>query len=343
MRQFFLLIIVLAVCACKQKQKDTIPKIIFDTDIGGDIDDLGALYALHVYADQGLCNIVAVMSSWSMKYHVNGIDAVNTYFGRPDIPIGVYEDKFFEEDDYTWFVGEKFSNDINAVTAPKATILYRELLSKSTDTSITIVVTGRLNNIAKLLKSKPDTYSHLHGSDLIQKKVKAMYVMGGFYDGQSQVESNFKWGGKGVTKYVVDNFSRPMIFNGGEIGEAKQGYSTGDRINQLSDDHILKSGYQYFFQNPPKWTKMKPSDTIKEWSIWDIITVQVAVTGIEDYFDIVEKGHNSVDSLGYNSWKNTPDKDHSYLKQKMDPKLYADSVIETLFMQEANARKKKNQ
>ncbi len=255
------------------------PHIILDTDIGGDIDDLGALYALHVYADRGQCTIAAVMSSWAMRYHVNGIDAVNTYFGRPDIPVGAYADTVHQEEEYTWYLGEQYESDLTYDTAPQAIDLYRELLVASPDTSLTVVVTGRLNNIERLLRSAPDRHSPLTGVALVAQKVKAFYIMGGRYDAPTDKEANFHHGGPGVTQYVLANCPRPMIFNGGEVGGAAFGYLTGEKINNLPDENILKAGYQYFFQNPPAWTKREPVDRVDPWSIWDIITVQVAVTG----------------------------------------------------------------
>ena len=335
--KYTLLIPFLLLGNCGTQPKEAVPQIILDTDIGGDIDDLGALYALHVYADKGLCDIVAVMSSWSMAFHINGIDAVNTYFGRPDIPIGAYEDDFFEKKEYTWFLGENFPSDLTGRAAPKATPLYRQLLAASADTSITVVVTGRLNNIYKLMQSPPDDISPLSGMELVGRKVKTFYIMGGSYSGEAKAEANFKNGGPGISKYVIDHCPRPIIFNGGEIGHASLGYATGKRMNDLPNDNILKAGYGYFFRNPPDWTGMEPSDRIQEWSIWDIITVQVAVTGVQDYFDIVETGYNDVDSTGANQWKPSPNKNQSYLVKKMNPQTYADSVIEKLLLIEVKS------
>ncbi len=318
-----------------QSEQGTVPKIIFDTDIGGDIDDLGALYALHVYADQQLCTIEAVMSSWSMKYHVEGIDAVNTYFGRPDIPIGAHEGEVFAKEEYTWFLGENYKSDLTHAASMNTTDLYRKLLSEAKDQSMTIVVTGRLNNIYTLFKSQADQFSPLNGMALVAKKVDRFYIMGGIYTEELKKEANFKYGGPGVSKYVVDNCPRPMIFNGGEIGSSKFGYGTGIRINEWQEEHILKAGYGYFFRKPPEWTGLQPSDTIAPWSIWDIITVQVAVTGANDYFDVVEEGYNEVAEDGSNRWHTEPDKEHTYLVAKMNPKTYADTVIEPLLMTEA--------
>ncbi|NHF58588.1 hypothetical protein FK220_004515 [Flavobacteriaceae bacterium TP-CH-4] len=321
-----------------QSQPENIPKIIFDTDIGGDIDDLGALYALHVYADQGQCTIEAIMSSWSMQHHVTGIDAVNTYFGRPDIPIGAHEGEVFAKEEYTWYLGENYQSDQTHATSMKATELYRQLLSQAEDHSTTIVVTGRMNNLYKLFKSQPDRFSSLDGVELVSKKVDRFFIMGGIYTEGLEKEANFKHGGPGVSKYVIEHCPRPIIFNGGEIGGSQFGYSTGTRINEWPDGHILKAGYGYFFRNPPKWTGLASSDTIAPWSIWDIITVQMAVTGAKDYFDVVSEGYNQLEEDGTNRWQSQPDKQHSYLVAKMDPKIYADTIIEPLLMTEARSQ-----
>jgi hypothetical protein len=65
-----------------------VPNIIYDTDFGPDIDDVAALAMLHTLADNGEANILAAMVSSSHYWSPGGIDAVNTYYGRPDIPIG---------------------------------------------------------------------------------------------------------------------------------------------------------------------------------------------------------------------------------------------------------------
>src|SRR5678809_850340 len=63
--------------------------VIFDSDMGPDYDDVGAITLLHAYADSGYINILATVAS--TKY--DGVAAVmnvfNTYFSRPGIPIGI--------------------------------------------------------------------------------------------------------------------------------------------------------------------------------------------------------------------------------------------------------------
>lgn len=60
-------------------------RVIFDTDVGG--DDAGALAVLHALADRGEVEILAVGVVIGHELGVPYIDAVNTWYGRPDIPI----------------------------------------------------------------------------------------------------------------------------------------------------------------------------------------------------------------------------------------------------------------
>ncbi|MFP4366325.1 MAG: hypothetical protein ACLFQA_04445, partial [Bacteroidales bacterium] len=64
-------------------------KIIFDTDHGGDADDLGALVILHNLHNRGECELLAVMAWTTEQYVIPAMDAVNRYYGNPDIPMGV--------------------------------------------------------------------------------------------------------------------------------------------------------------------------------------------------------------------------------------------------------------
>ena len=66
------------------------PKIIFDTDMAGDCDDVGALAALNVLADLGECEILAVVTTRKDRSNASAAacSAINHWYGRPDTPIG---------------------------------------------------------------------------------------------------------------------------------------------------------------------------------------------------------------------------------------------------------------
>ena len=63
--------------------------VIFDTDICEDCDDVAALAMLHALESRGRCRLLAVTVSADHPQAGPFVDCVNTFYGRPDIPIGV--------------------------------------------------------------------------------------------------------------------------------------------------------------------------------------------------------------------------------------------------------------
>src|SRR5210317_961434 len=81
------LVYILAVIFCSTLYAKT--KVILDTDIGSDCDDAGALAVLHKLADKDEVEILGVIySSGKNKYGIGVCDAINTYYGRGDLPLG---------------------------------------------------------------------------------------------------------------------------------------------------------------------------------------------------------------------------------------------------------------
>src|SRR5580698_4541167 len=64
-------------------------RLIFDTDICGDCDDVLALGMIHSLQSRGACKLLAVTISVDHELAAPFVDAVNTFYGRGDIPIGV--------------------------------------------------------------------------------------------------------------------------------------------------------------------------------------------------------------------------------------------------------------
>src|SRR5277367_1328826 len=63
--------------------------LIFDTDICGDCDDVLALGLIHSLESRGMCRLLAVTVSADHDLAAPFVDAVNTFYGRGEIPIGV--------------------------------------------------------------------------------------------------------------------------------------------------------------------------------------------------------------------------------------------------------------
>lgn len=101
--------------------------VILDTDMGPDCDDALALSILHVMADKGEANILAVGSCVSDPYSAPTIDVINTYYGRPNIPVGALKQVGILAGPYfTREIAQEFPNDIlNGRNAPDVISVYR--------------------------------------------------------------------------------------------------------------------------------------------------------------------------------------------------------------------------
>ncbi len=285
-------------------------KLIFDTDFGGDADDLGALAMLNNFQNKGECDLLAVMCWNTEKYAVSAIDAVNTFYGNPDIPIGLRKGEITQIDwNHSKVIADNLDHDSNVSNAPNATQLYRKLLSESENESIVIVTVGPLMNIKNLLESQPDHYSPLSGMDLVHAKVKEFVIMGGQFP-QGSKEWNFDGGMKGITQYVLEKIECPITFLGYEIG---LNIKTGEIFNELPKDSPLYLGFFHFSKNAP-WLKQNFKGKIFDNATYDQTAVLYAIrNGLGTYWHRSEKGRCVPDEQGGNVWQKDPLGNHTYL------------------------------
>ncbi|HPO90937.1 MAG TPA: hypothetical protein PLJ44_07485, partial [Victivallales bacterium] len=136
--------------------------------MSSDHDDVGDIAILHGLASMGECEIIGMMVSSKNGGTALCMDAINTYYGKPDIPIGVPPD-VGGIGEYAGLIAAEYPYDLkDPKDCPLAAKLYRKLLSSSPDKSVTIVTTGYLNNLKSLLESGSDEYSPLNGIELVK-------------------------------------------------------------------------------------------------------------------------------------------------------------------------------
>jgi len=299
-------------------------KIIFDTDLGGDADDLGALAMLHNFVDKKECELLAVMCWSTEKYSVPAIDAVNRFYNHPNILIGTRKaDVYTDPNNYSKAIADKFPHQLLYENAPDATVLYRQILSSSKNKEITIVAVGPLKNIENLLKSCADSISSLTGKQLIEEKVKEFVIMGGNYP-EGRKEWNFDGNMPGVTKYVINKITVPIVFSGFELGVF---IVTGEVFNLIDKNSPLYVGFRHFSEFAP-WMKGRYKEgEISNNSTFDQTAVLYAVRkGIGLYWDAIGNGKCVPDDNGGNTWVTSKKSKHKYLKLKMDKSLIAKEI-----------------
>lgn len=304
------------------------PKLIFDTDFGGDIDDAGALAIIHNYIQNGMAELLAVIvNRTGVGDTAAGIDALNTFYGSPDIPIGVNENEKNVNgySGYGYYLAQNWENDIyHNYYAWDATSLYRKTLAEAEDNSVTIVITGHMTNLANLLRSGADEYSELSGRELVAEKVKFISMMGGgFTPPTYQPEHNIIRDLESST-YVIENSPVKILFSGYEIGHS---YWTAGKRKLLGDDHPLKTAYDLYFEY-----NIENSDSTR--ASYDQTSVIAAVEGLKDYWDI-KIGTCSVDGSGYVHFDEDGYSNHAYLIVKKDA-VQMQEYIDSLMMNVAH-------
>jgi inosine-uridine nucleoside N-ribohydrolase len=296
--------------------------IIFDSDIGPDYDDVGAITILHVLEDRGEAKILATIASNKYEGIAAVLDVFNTYFDRPQIPIGVPKGKAVNLRDsqhWTDTILLKYPYKIKYnKEAPDAVEVYRKVLSEQPDHSVTIVTVGFLTNLANLLKTPGDQNSPLDGRSLIEKKVKLLVSMAGKYP--SGKEFNIIKDAIS-SKEALEEWPTPVIFSGFEIGEK---IKTG--LPLIHNNKIHNNPAKDVFSiSMPK----SPADAAGRMS-WDETAVLVAVKGYQPFYNL-HSGKIKIADDGTNSWDENG-KGQSYLVEKKSHKK-VQKVINDLMMQ----------
>jgi inosine-uridine nucleoside N-ribohydrolase len=260
-------------------QKHSPVPVIFDTDIAGDYDDVGAMAMLHAFADKGEAKILATISCNAFETTAPTISVINTYFGRPNIPIAIVKkDKPNKDCAQQWAqaIIAKYPHNIKSNSqAVEAVALYRKVLAKQADGSVTIISVGFFTNLADLLRSGADKYSKLDGEQLVKKKVKQLVSMatGIGTDGKTFSEYNVNVDAASAQK-VFKDWPTPITLSGFEIGEK---LLTGIRlINNISiKNSPVKDAFQIALT--------KDNNTTGRNS-WDETAVLTAIRGPKPYF-----------------------------------------------------------
>lgn len=298
------------------------PGIIFDTDMAPDYDDVGALALLHALADSGEARILATVSSNKCATCVPCIEVINTYFGRPDIPTGCVKGDAPELT--TWHKGLRWTEELprryahrtaSSDESEDALKVYRRVLSKQPDHSVTIVTVGFLSNLRYLLESGPDQYSRLDGTALVRKKVKRLVCMAGKMPEGTEfnVVSDTH-----ASQVVFGQWPTPVLLSGFDIGNA---ILTGKRLAASETEGSPVADV---------FAMCLPQDNPEGRMSWDQTAALVGVRGTDGLFK-TERGVMVVLPDGKNVWVAHPKGPHEHLLFDMPQDRLAD-LIERLMM-----------
>ncbi len=309
-------------------------KIILDVDLAEDIDDAGALAVLHALANRGEAEILGILVSSSNEWVAPCVEVINTWYGRPNLPIGYQRGHQYgyrnpKDPDretpskYVEAVARAFPHRLKTSSdAPDTAVLCRRLLAAQPDRSVTIVTTGFLTNMRNLLDSLPDDYSRLDGEALVRQKVKLWVCMGGIFPGgkfpDGRGEYNLMWDTMASVR-AINDWPTPIVFSGFEIGARMK---VGARLRETPETNPVRACYLHF-------------NGLNDREAWDQTAVLYAVRGAGSYWRLSEPGfclmHARV-SHGYNEWVPSPAMQHHYLIESRPPEEVG-RIIEDLMLE----------
>jgi inosine-uridine nucleoside N-ribohydrolase len=254
--------------------------VIFDTDMGNDVDDALALAMLHAFASRGELKLLAVTVSKDNPWAAEYVRMVDEYYGRATIPVGIVHDGKTKEDGlYVRQICELHGRHLDQAAVSDAVDLLRKTLAGENDGEVTLIQVGFSTNLARLMESTPDRYSNLNGMELIRKKVRLLTVMAGNF-ATNEPEYNVKTDVPAASKLFAA-WPTDMYISGFEVGLAIL-------YPALSIEHDFPAGnpvaeaYRVYAKMPYD----RPS--------WDLTTVLYDLRPDRGYFDISPPGDVTV-------------------------------------------------
>ncbi len=255
--------------------------VIFDTDMGNDVDDALALAMLHALESRGEIKLLAVTLSkdnvWAPRY----VSAVNSFYKRPDIPIGVAKSGVTPDDGYSKKALD-LGRHVYSEKVEDAVPLLRRVLESQPGGSVTVIQVGFSTNLARLLTSPG-------GLELVRRKVRLLSLMAGDFE-QPNAEYNVKMDIP-AAQSLATQWPTPMVWSGFEVGRTIKFPARAIlRDFVWAPKHPVVDAYRVYMKMP------------YDRETWDLTSVLYAVRPDDGYFGLSEVGEVTVNSQGITSF-----------------------------------------
>ncbi len=271
-----------------------VPLVVYDTDFGPDIDDVLALAMLHAYQDQGMIELAAVTVSHDKVLGARFADAVNTFYGRPDVPIGLYRGPMEEVSLGGTFaaLADRWPNDVADGEIPDGHRVQRQVLVEAAQQGrqVLFIQTGFSGNQSRLLDSGGDDISPEIGRQLVADNVSMLSIMAG--TNGSFIEFNVEHD-VASARNVISNWPGLLVQSPHELGYGVL-YPYSSIRNDLAwtDRHPVREAYEYrdlqWHHDAPPYYDMRT---------WDLTSVLYAVEPDSGHF-VVSRGTVTIDGSG---------------------------------------------
>jgi hypothetical protein len=279
-----------------------VPRVVIDTDLSLWWDDATAIGMANVLEQQGALRVLGILSDIRNPEAVPAIDAIDTAYGHPTIPLGAvaHTNANTAPHGYSDDLVRALPHSIHSINGvPGAVQLFRTLLANQPDHSVTIVAIGAYTNLAGLLRSKPGQGSSLNGRALVAQKVKRLVIEDGLFPLGAPPLTNQKLDPASAREVVSGtNWPTPIAWVDGYTGiETKVG---GGLCTSVPPTNPMRIVYESRFGCGP------PGD-----GDWDGPTLLYAVGGTQRMFSELGRGGAAfVNDQGGLTWRTDPARPH---------------------------------
>ena len=306
------IVLFLALCFVAVGMQAQRMNVIFETDMGNDVDDALAVDMLYKYNKQGRINLMAIMLNKEGEFPPKYIDLLNIWYGQKRIPIGTSP-----RNDQSRVAGANYTQVICEMKDEKgkplykrsikdyskllpAVKLYRKLLAKADDASVTIVSVGFSTNLAQLLNTRADEYSPLTGKELVAQKVNRLVTMAGHIENPKYAEYNVI-NDVASCQRVFSEWPTPIYMSPFELGlQIRYPAQSIENDFTWTKHHPIVDSYKAYLKK------------IEDRPTWDLTAVLYAVDP-QQFFNISPAGNIVVTDEGYTYFTKNAAGKHFYL------------------------------
>ncbi|MCF7816767.1 MAG: nucleoside hydrolase [Kiritimatiellales bacterium] len=289
------------------------PNIIFDTDMGNDVDDVLAQVLLHSFVQDGAADFdVALVNKGSLLAPAF-TDLINRFCGRTDIEVGFCPNgPTPEEGLFLRPVLEESEGllpyDPDTKKWPDAVSLLRRHLASIPDRSGVYVSIGFCTILSRFLESGPDEYSTLTGVELATRKLRFVSLMAGNFDAQVMQNPTPENAEHNIVKDIPSAVQAitlcpvPMVFSGFEVG-----------VECCFPRRVVREEMNWCKFNPLKMAYGLYLGMEHDRPLWDLTSLLHAVFPDEGHFDVSEPGTVTVSDSGHTMFHPDASGLHRYL------------------------------
>ncbi len=279
-----------------------VPLVIFETDMGPDIDDALGLAMLHAYAKLGEIELAAITISRDSEAAARYTDALNTFYGRPDIPIGINRNSsanYFDDRQNFVRLADTMTYDLPSESIEDGYKLQRRVLADAVANGrqVLLIQTGFSGNVSRLLDSSGDSISPLSGMELTRRAVSELSIMAGAIE-MDVVEFNIE-NDLGPARNLFAKWPGRLALSPFELGyNLHYPYSSIKSELSWNGNHPIRKAYEAedlgWHQDAPPFYNMRS---------WDLTSIMHAIEPDRNYFSTSGRGTVSVASDGRTSFQ----------------------------------------